>query len=135
MLGEKIGELSGKVTGTRILPAESAGPKIEVSIQETGKILNVEGIDQGTYTACAHAGGTTCGEGQGIFTTKDGEIATWCGTGVGRPTGRGQGASWRGALYWQTTSQKLSRLNGLCVVFEHECDENGNTQTKLTEWR
>jgi hypothetical protein len=55
--------------------------------------------------------------------TEDGEMATWRGQGVGRFTGRGRAVSYRGAIYYQTTSERLARLNGIAVVFEYDSDE------------
>jgi hypothetical protein len=67
--------------------------------------------------------------------TKNGEMATWVGTGVGRFTGRGSGTMFRGSVYYQTSSEQLSRLNGLAGVYEYEADENGNTTAKFWEWK
>lgn len=108
---------------------------MEVSFQSTGKILGIDFSGTGTYVAALRPTGHLRGEGQGVWMTKDGEVVTWKGTGVGRPTGRGMAATWRGALYFQTTSSKLARLNGVCGTFEHECDENGNVKSALWEWK
>jgi hypothetical protein len=43
--------------------------------------------------------------------------------------------SYRGAVYYQTASPKLSRLNTVAGVFEFESDESGNTQSKIWEWK
>jgi hypothetical protein len=67
--------------------------------------------------------------------TRDGDTATWRGQGVGRFTGRGTAVNWRGAIYYQTTSPKLARLNGVAAVFEFDVDENDNTRAKLWEWK
>lgn len=64
----------------------------------------------------------------------NGEGASWKGQGVGRFTETG-GVSFRGALYFQSASATLSRLNGVAVVFEYEADENDNTRTSLWEWK
>lgn len=66
---------------------------------------------------------------------KGGEAATWQGRGVGRPTGRGLGASWRGSLVYQTASPKWARLNSVVIVVEYEIDENGNATVKEWEWK
>jgi len=134
MLGEQIGAFKGKVIGTRVVPCQGRGPGMEVTIQESGKLLGVEITSTGTYTAHAQ-GNAYHGEGQGLCSTQDGQTLTWKAVGTGRPTGKGQAASWRGALFFWTESQKLSRLNGTCLVFEHDCDENGTTTSKMTEWR
>jgi len=49
MLGEQIGELTGQITGTRVLPDEGHGAKVEVSFQQTGTLLGVHINDMGTY--------------------------------------------------------------------------------------
>jgi hypothetical protein len=43
--------------------------------------------------------------------------------------------SYRGILYYRTTSQKLARLNSAVGVFEYEDDPEGKTQTKIWEWK
>jgi len=43
--------------------------------------------------------------------------------------------SWRGAVYYQTASKNLSRLNGIAVIFEYEVDADGNSQSKAWEWK
>ena len=53
----------------------------------------------------------------------------------GRPTGRGSAVSWRGAVYDQSSSERLRRLNGVAGIFEHETDENGNTIGRTYEWK
>ena len=66
--------------------------------------------------------------------TPDGGMATWKGAGVGRFVGGGA-VSYRGALYYNSASPKLARLNSVVVVFEYEVDAAGNTQTKSWEWK
>lgn len=44
--------------------------------------------------------------------------------------------SWRGVLYYDTTSTgKLSFLRDVVGVFEYEVDEEGNTSAKVWEWK
>ncbi len=135
-LGERIVDERGKITAMRVIPgAESQSPTVEVSFQAGGQILGIEATDIGTYSAVTRSDGLLYGEGQGIITTKDGETAIWKGNGVGRPTGRGSAVSWRGAVYYQSSSERLQRLNGVAGIFEHEADENGNTHGKVYEWK
>ncbi len=47
MLGDQIGEETGKVTGFRVLDA--AGPKVEVSFQSKGKILGNDDEGRASY--------------------------------------------------------------------------------------
>ncbi|MEW5959525.1 MAG: hypothetical protein AB1801_17510 [Chloroflexota bacterium] len=136
MLGERIGEETGRITGQRVLPTEGGGPKVEVSFEGTGTLLGVEITDMGTYHSAVRPDGTLFGEGQGIIMTRDGEMASWKGQGVGRFTGRGAAVSWRGAIYYQTASQKLARLNSVAAIFEYEVAEDGKTvQSALWEWK
>ncbi|HVK94019.1 MAG TPA: hypothetical protein VM571_04755 [Noviherbaspirillum sp.] len=137
MLGEMIGEEQGKVTGVRVLPAEGSNnnPRLEVSFQGSGKLVGVEITNVGTYISVLMPTGVFKGTGQGVITTKDGDIVTWIGTGIGKPKGQGLAASWRGIIYYQTSSQRLAGLNKIPTVFEYEVDENGNTADKLWEWK
>jgi len=75
MLGEKIGEISGKVTMQRVLPNLGGDPKMETSFQATGSVLGTNIKDTGTYTTIFRPDGTQYGEGQGIMITKDGKTA------------------------------------------------------------
>ena len=49
MLGEKIGEISGKVTMQRVLPNLGGYPKMETSFQASGTVLGTNIKDTGTY--------------------------------------------------------------------------------------
>ena len=42
MLGEKIGEISGKITMQRVLPNLGGDPKMETSFQATGAVLDTD---------------------------------------------------------------------------------------------
>ena len=133
MLGEMLGETQGKITGQRVLPVECC-PKIEISFQDAGKILGEEITEIGTYWSAVKEDGTLYGEGQGCYMTKDNEIVTWTGQGVGKFTGKGA-TSWRGSLYFQTSVKKLAMLNNIGGVFEYEVDEKGNTSAKIWGWK
>lgn len=135
MLGEMIGEERGQITVQRVLPSEGGGPRIEVSFAAQGQILGVNTSNMGTYESVIGPDGVIRGEGQGITMTEDGESATWTANGVGRFTGNGQAANYRGILYFQSASEKLARLNGIAVVFEFDVDENGGIHDKLWEWK
>jgi hypothetical protein len=137
MIGEKVGEFTGKNTGRRVIPNDEHGPKMEISIEQAGKFYGVDVIDYGTYEALpGHAPGTLEGKGQGISMTKDGETVTWTATGIGRFTGKGMAVQWRGSIHYRTDSQKLARINGVCFVYEYDIDETGNASTgRVYEWK
>ncbi len=116
MLGEKIGEISGKITMQRVMPNLGGDPKMETSFQASGSVLGTNIKDTGTYTTIFRPDGTQYGEGQGIMITKDGKTATWTGHGVGTMKKDGT-ATYRGAIYFQTMPQQWSRLNKVAVLF------------------
>ena len=133
MLGEQIGEGRGKRTGRRVLSAGS-GFKVEVSFESKGSLLGADAMEIGTYTSETRPDGTLFGEGQGVVLTPDGSMATWKGQGVGRFVGPGN-VSYRGAVFYSSTSPKFARLNTVAAVFEFESDADGNTHSKLWEWK
>ena len=79
MLGEKLGELRGKVTGQRVLPADDSRPKVETSFEISGTVLGVETTMMGTYWSTVRPDGRLYGECpmQGILLTRDGDVGTW----------------------------------------------------------
>src|SRR5277367_2784759 len=132
MLGDLISETKGKRLVRRVLSVDP--PTAEVSFEDSGHILGVPVTGMGTYTSIVAADGTIHGDGQGMNMTQDGEAITWTGTGVGR-FGPGGSVSYRGMLFFRTTSQKLARLNGACGAFEYEVDASGSTTSKVWEWK
>jgi len=134
MLGEKIGEISGKVTMQRVLPNLGGAPKMETSFQATGSLLGTDVKDTGTYWTVVRPDGTHYGEGQGVMITKDGKMATWTGHGVGTMKKDGS-ATYRGALYLQTMPPKWSRLNKVAILFEYAVNAEGNTHSEYWEWK
>lgn len=135
MLGEMIGESQGRIAGMRILPCQGQNPVVEVTFQSSGRMLGLETTDMGTYQSVLTPSGIFRGKGQGFVTTKDGDVLSWTGEGVGKPKGQGPAASWRGSLFYQTSSQRLAQFNNIAVVFEFEVDEEGKTQAKIWEWK
>ena len=132
MLGEKFGESKGKRIARRVL---SENPlSVEVSFEDSGSLWGVNTTGFGTYTSAVRPDGSIYGEGQGAAMTQAGELVTWKGSGLGK-FGANGAVSYRGILYYQTTSQKLARLNTVPGVFEYEVDADGNTQSKVWEWK
>ena len=134
MQGEKVGESTGRVSSRRVLPNPDGGPKMETSFEAGGELLGVGETETGTYWSVFRPDGTIFGEGQGIVSSPEGDLATWVGQGVGALK-EGGGVSYRGAIYYQSSSPRWSRLNSLAVVFEYEVDAEGNTRSQLWEWK
>jgi hypothetical protein len=131
VLGEKVGETTGKVTGQRVLDEG----KLEITAQETGKLLGLETSEFVTYSSELREGGVLYGEGRGVAMTREGDHCSWRGSGIGKLLGRGMAASYRGSIFYQAEGGRFSRLNGMCVIFEYQVDENGNTKSQLFEWK
>lgn len=134
MLGEKIGDGTGRVTSRRVLPNPGGAPKMETSFEASGKLLGVDEAETGTYWSAVRPDGTVYGEGQGILMGKGGEVASWVGSGVGTIKKDG-GVSYRGAIYFQSASAAWSRLNSVASLFEFEVDAQGNSRAQLWEWK
>ena len=132
MLGELLGENTGKRIVRRVLATNP--PKVEVSFEDSGKMLGVATNGFGTYTSVVRPDGSILGEGQGVMFTADGELISWTGSGQGK-FGPGGSISYRGILYFQTASQKLARLNSAPGAFEYETDPDGKTRNKVWEWK
>ncbi len=127
-----LGETRGKRIVRRVLSSDPM--KVEVTNEDSGKLCGVDVDGFGTYSAVIRPDGSLYGEGQGAYVTGAGEMATWIGSGVGKFV-EGGGVSYRGILYFRTTSQKLARLNNAGGVFEYDVDSKGAARLKLWEWK
>ena len=132
MLGELIYQGSGKRTVRRILSTTPV--TVEVSFEEGGKIIGMDCMEVGTYTTSVRPDRTTYGNGEGVLMTPQGDQISWKGSGVG-VFKEGGAVSYRGAIFYQSTSPKLAHLNSIAGVFEFESDASGNTQSKVWEWK
>jgi hypothetical protein len=132
MLGNQIGETKGKRLVRRVLSVTP--PTAEVSFEDSGQMLGVKTTGMGSYTSTVRPDGSIFGHGQGLSMTDDGEAITWTGTGLGK-FGPGGSVSYRGMLFFQTSSQKLAALNNICGAFEYEVDPSGQTISKMWEWK
>ncbi len=136
MLGDRIGEERGRVTGRRAL--KSADPrylKMEVSFEAEGTVYGVPFKEVGTYEVFERLPGQLYGEGQGMLMTQDGESAIWNGHGVGTVTPDG-GLRFAASCAFQThPTGKLARLNSVLVVVEHTAAADGSVRSTMTEWK
>ncbi|WP_433464569.1 hypothetical protein [Spirillospora sp. CA-128828] len=134
-LGEQLSHDSGQITGTRVLPPSEQGEaRVEVSFEARGRLLDEDIVDMGTYVSVLGADGVLRGTGQGCTMSGGGETLTWEGTGVGKLLKDGA-TSFRGAIFYRTTSGKFSRLNTVAAVFEYEADASGKTESRVYEWK
>jgi hypothetical protein len=134
MVGDKLGNVSGKVVLRRVLAAGPAATRTESTQQGAGTLLGIDFRETSTYESDLRPDGTLFGSGQGIYMGSGGEMATWVGQGVGVFT-KGGGVAFRGALYLYSNSAKWQRLNSVASVFEYEVDADGNYKGTLAEWK
>jgi len=134
MLGDQLGESSGKITSVRVLPSEGQQIWLEVSFQGHGVLLGQEINDTGSYRQTVRPGGVLYGEGHVLMMATAGDIVDWVGGGVGQPTGPGYKASYGVWGSAQTTSEKLARLGQVADVIEYEVDEDGSYHWTMWEW-
>ncbi|MCL4429509.1 MAG: hypothetical protein M1167_02035 [Chloroflexi bacterium] len=129
MLGELIGEFTGKNTVYRVL----SDGRIETSNQGTGKILGMDAFVMSTAPMAALANGTFMGEVNSLITTMDGSAVMMKGNAVSWQSEKG-GVT-RAASIQTTEAAKLMRLVKVIAVHEYETDEMGNWKGKIWEWK
>jgi hypothetical protein len=136
MIGEMLGELTGKIIGQRIVPHHhrSRQLRIERTMETKGKILGQEVTFLATFWSMERPQGGMFSRGRGILMTKNGEKAMLRGAGIS-VTPKGPGWSMRGTRYAQTTSAALKRLNEVALVFETEISPDGTIRDKWWEWK
>ncbi|HYX56960.1 MAG TPA: hypothetical protein VE818_12455 [Nitrososphaeraceae archaeon] len=135
MLGEQIGELSGMVTGQRVMYVEC--PKVEVSISGSGKFKGIEVTEIWTYYSLHKNDGSIYGEGKGVIMTKNrNEHATVTGRSIGKHTKSGK-IRYAGTHFYRTNSpRELAFLNNLVAVIEYEVHHESSSYVhKLWEWK
>ncbi|MEE2791269.1 MAG: hypothetical protein VX453_06530 [Acidobacteriota bacterium] len=133
-LGDLLYEETGQVTSVRVLPSDDGEVVTEVCVQTQGTIQGVEENTIWTYTSRKRADGTMVGEGNGVTTTKDGEVINLTGTGAARATPPGEVIKYRGAVYFYSTSQKWAKLNGVAGVHEYDLNPDGSLVIKFYAW-
>ena len=131
MLGEQIGEETGKVTSFRV--TDAAGPKVEVSFPR-GKILGIDYQGRGTYSSQMQTGRIPLRRGPGHVHDCRWRRRRMEGSGHGK-TQSGRRRNYRGAIYFMSASGKLAKLLGTVGVFEHGTDAADNVTSKLWEWK
>src|ERR687886_448193 len=126
MLGERLGESSGKFTSIRVLPSEGEQVWLEVSFQGRGTLLGRGVTDTGTYRQTFRPGGVLGGEGDLAMVTHAGDLADLVGGGGGHQTGPGYQASFGVWGSCPSATGALSRLAEVADVIEYEVEEDGS---------
>ena len=61
-------------------------------------------------------------------------MATWKAQGIGRFTGPGA-VSFRGAVYFTSSSPNWTQLNAMAGVYEFDLDAEGNIRAQIWDWK
>ena len=131
MLGDQLGEVTGVVSGFRVLNTPT-GPRIETNFEGSGTFAGQGVTEIATYWATARMDGTFYGGADGLIVTPDVQNAVYTGTGVGNMKGNNLAAGWRGALYYTSFSPAFAGLNLTAVLFEFDIEADGKTMTIRT---
>lgn len=134
MLGDKLGEASGKFTSIRVLPTEGQQIWLEVSFQGRGTLLGQEISDTGTYRQTIRPEGVLYGEGHVLMMSPTGDFADWVGGGVGRPTGPGYQASFGVTGSFHSATGVLAAVTEVADVIEYEVEEDGRYHWTMWAW-
>ena len=136
VLGEKLWEEKGKMVGMSVKSIGPEGVRTEFSfaseIKGLGRFPNCKNF--GTFDNVMTPAGPASGTGQGICTAENGDTAAW----KAYTMGKSEGAKRKGVLIIQfmTTSQKLSWLNSLIVVYDTVTDATTSEFTGTGyEWK
>ena len=131
MLGDQLGEVSGKVTGFRVVKGDM-GPRVETNFEGSGTFCGQNITEIVTYWATPRMDGTFYGGADGMIVTADVQSAIYTGNGVGTMKGNNLAAAWRGALYYSSFSPAFAGLNLTAVLFEFEIETDGKAMTIKT---
>jgi hypothetical protein len=141
IFGEPIyKETSRQSSNSIVLNVEGGGGLIKTqdSYTATGILKNVGNVtDKSTFitTYPSHSGNTSTSTGNGIITTKDGEIATYTGQDLGITDKNGTD-TYHGILIFQTDSDgKLAFLDNLIGLYEYKSWSDGKKSGIIWEWK
>ncbi|MDX1372904.1 MAG: hypothetical protein R3321_10560 [Nitrososphaeraceae archaeon] len=136
MLGNKLGELVGKISSQRVLDV-TGNQKIEFNVSTSGTFRNIAVTELHTYVSVIGFDGIPYGQSNGIVMVKNGsESANFTGHAVGYNAGNGK-MRYTGSIFFKASSLNgtLSFLNNVLAVFENDIDESNNSTIRLWEWR
>ena len=134
MLGDVIGQCTGRVTGIRVLPTEGQYARLEVSLQGEGSLLDQPFTDFGAYVQTVRPGGVLQGEAHNVMITANGEVADWFGGGVGRKTGPGFQSTYGAYGRFESAQGALARLETVATAIEYDVEEDGSYRWQMWEW-
>lgn len=118
VLGEKLWEEKGKVTGMSVKSVDSEGVHMEQNFASEFKGFGrfPSGRNMGTLNVVVRPDGLSRGTAQGICTMENGDMAVWKCLAFGKSeAGKDKSIA---IIQMMTGSQKLSWMNSLLIVYE-----------------
>ncbi len=131
MLGDRIFNAKGKITGSR----ELAGGDVEVTFEGQGKCQGTGSTEKGSYKQTLRSEGVLHAEARVDITTDNGDRLTWEGFGLGFSTGPGITANYAHCGSIKTDSPKLAHLRGVAAISQCSVKENGDYTWTFWDWR
>jgi len=134
-LGDLVLDETGTITGIRVLSNDASGSKLEISLRTTGTVRGVAESTVWTYWQLIRPDGSMYGQGEGVMTTKDGDVIQLTGHGSGQAPPPGDTTQFRTMLHAHTTAAKYADLNSIGLVGNYDVAADGNAVNKCWEWK
>lgn len=134
-LGDLVLDETGTITGIRVLSNDASGSKLEISLRTTGTVRGVAESTVWTYWQLIRPDGSMYGQGEGVMTTKDGDVIQLTGHGSGQAPPPGDATHFRTMLHAHTAAAKYADLNSIGLVGNYDVAADGNAVNKCWEWK
>ena len=130
----------GRVTSQRVI--DGNGPVVENSYSAAGTLrANGAATDRipvtniGTIKVFFRSGGVAYGEGQGVMTSRNGEIATWISQGIAQADQAGNIVAIGSAILGPSSTGSLAFFNNMVLVYKQVVDQTNNVSTRAWQLR
>jgi hypothetical protein len=134
MLGELIGECTGRIAGVRVIASDDQQTRLEVSLQGEGRVMGQLITDFGTLQQEVRSDGILRGRAHHVMMTANGEAGDWTGAGVGRPAGAGFKSAWGAYGLFESAGGVLESLETIVTAIEFDVEEDGAYRWRMWEW-
>lgn len=125
-----LGTENGQITSTRVLEVQPF-PKVEISFKENSVFNGINITSIGTFWAIMKPDGTFYGDGKGIDTANNGEMATWTTQGIGNVTSDNK-IRLQGSVFHNANPQgELKFLNNKVGYIQVEINSQGKSSSKF----
>ena len=133
VLGEKLGQATGKVTAIRTLPEG----KLEMTFRGSGDFLGKPITDNGTHDVKFLEGNSgTRLKGDVILVCDDGSgMAVWNGIGLGKMTGPFPDSSYAVMGEFPQANGHLQRLTTVACIVEYKVNADHTYHWDAYEWK